>query len=409
MEANSGRRPAPRRGRSDAPGASGPSGAPHPSSRSNLSNPFRASEPSGIPRWAPPVLFGVLTLWLFRDFVFSSQMLFGMDTMTLGYQARLFFAEALRTTGFPLWNPTILGGTPFIESLAGGDSLHPLSVLLFFLSEPYRALGWKLVIHVFLAGVFTYGWLRTLGLSRAGALVGGVGALLAPSFVTLVYPGHDGKMFVVAMTPLLFWLGEWSWHRRDLLPGALLALSITLVIFSTHFQMAYFLFGALGLWMGIRALEEGRSRGWKVGLRGYAIFLGFSLLGAGGAAIQLLPAVSYVTEFSRRAATTVEAASPEAARAYSSSWSLHPEEALSLVVPEFSGNSSGGAAWTTNTYWGRNAFKLNHEYLGVVLLALALLAFLRTGEGSVRSGFRGPGTRQGRRGGEGKGKGARPR
>lgn len=338
--------------------------------------PVRETE---IPRWAPPAIFGLLTLWLFRDFVFSNQMLFGMDTLTLGYQARSFFAEALMNTGFPLWNPHILGGTPFIESLAGGDSLHPISVLLFFFFEPYRALGWKLVIHVFLAGLFTFGWLRTLGLSRGAAVVGGVGALLAPSFVTLVYPGHDGKMFVVAMTPLLFWLSEWSWHRRDLLPGALLALSIALVLFSTHFQMAYFLFGALGVWMGIRAFEVARSQGWRSAARGYGVFLGFSILGAGGAAVQLLPAFSYITEFSRRAATTVEASSPEAARAYSSSWSLHPEEALSLVVPEFSGNSAGGAEWTTETYWGRNAFKLNHEYLGVVLLVLALLAFVRVG------------------------------
>ena len=329
-----------------------------------------------VPAWVPPVLYALLTLFLFRAFVFSREMLFGMDTMTLGYQARVFFAESLRTTGFPLWNPHILGGTPFLESLAGGDSLHPLSVALFYLFEPYRALGWKLVIHVFLAGLFMFGWLRTLGCSRGAALVGGTGALLAPSFVTLVYPGHDGKMFVVAMTPLLFWLAELGWRRRDLVPGALLALSIAVVLFSTHFQMAYFLFGALGGWMIFRAIQEGRRRGWKVGARGFALFLAFSLLGAGTAAIQLLPAVSYITDFSRRAATTVAAESPEAARAYSSSWSLHPEEAMGLVVPEFVGNSAGGAAWTSETYWGRNAFKLNHEYLGVVLLLLALLAFV---------------------------------
>ncbi|CAN5622583.1 YfhO family protein [soil metagenome] len=329
-----------------------------------------------VPVWVPPVLFAVLTLFLFRSFAFSREMLFGMDTMTLGYQARLFFAEALRTTGFPLWNPHILGGTPFIESLAGGDSLHPLSVALFYLVEPYRALGWKLVIHVFLAGIFMFGWLRMLGCSRGAALVGGTGALLAPSFVTLVYPGHDGKMFVVAMTPLLFWLAEWMWRRRDLVPGALLALSIGTVLFSTHFQMDYFLFGALGAWMLFRAIQVGRAVGWKAGARGFSIFLAFSLLGAGTAAIQLLPAVSYVTDFSRRAATTIEAESPQAARDYSSSWSLHPEEAMGLVVPEFVGNSAGGAEWTTETYWGRNAFKLNHEYLGAVLLVLALLAFL---------------------------------
>jgi len=354
---------------------------PHPKDRQSRT--FLSAEKPEIPRWFPPVFFAFLTVLLFREFIFSNQMLVGIDTMTLGYQARLFFAESLKTTGFPLWNPHILGGTPFIESLAGGDSLHPLSVLLFFLVEPYRALGWKLVIHVFLAGVFMFGWLRMLGLSRIASLVGGTGALLAPSFVTLVYPGHDGKMFVVAMTPLLFWLAEWGWHRKDLLPGAFLALSITLVLFSTHFQMAYFLFGALGIWVAIRAIEQGRIHGWRVGVRGYTVFLGFSLLGAGGAAIQLLPAISYVTEFSRRAATTVDASTPEAAKAFSASWSLHPEEAVSLIVPEFSGNSSGGAAWTTDTYWGRNPFKLNHEYLGVSLLTLALLAFLPVRNGGT--------------------------
>jgi hypothetical protein len=348
-----------------------------------------------VPAWLPPVLYLGLTAWLFRAFIFSGDMLFGMDTMTLGYQARAFFAEALRTTGFPLWNPHILGGTPFLESLAGGDALHPLSVALFYLVEPYRALGWKLVIHVFLAGLFTFGWLRTLGASRGAALVAGTGALLAPSFVTLVYPGHDGKLFVVAMTPLLFWLAEAMWRRRDLVPGALLALAIALVLFSTHFQMAYFLFGGVGAYMAFRALQVGRRRGWRAAATGYAVFLGFSILGAGVAAIQLLPAVSYVTEHSRRAATTVQAESPEAAREYSASWSLHPEEAMGLVVPEFPGNSAGGAAWTTETYWGRNAFKLNHEYLGAVLLVLALLAFVPAGTGGAQGRARPDGAGEG--------------
>jgi hypothetical protein len=344
-----------------------------------------------IPAWVAPLLYAGLVVFLFRSFIFSREMLFGMDTMTLGYQARVFFAEALRTTGFPLWNPHILGGTPFLESLAGGDALHPLSVALFYLVEPYRALGWKLVIHVFLAGVFMVGWMRTLGASRGAALLAGTGAVLSPSFVTLVYPGHDGKMFVVAMTPLLFWLAEAMWHRRDLVMGALLALSIGLVLFSTHFQMAYFLFGALGAWMIFRAVQVGRrplaaGGGWKSAGRTFGLFLAFSVLGAGTAAIQLLPAVGYVTEHSRRAATTVGAESPEAARAYSSSWSLHPEEAASLLIPEFVGSNAGGAAWTSDTYWGRNAFKLNHEYLGAVLLLLALLAFVPGAAGQSQGG-----------------------
>ncbi len=331
-----------------------------------------------IPLWLTLVVFAAVTLGLFREFVFSDQMLVGQDTLALGYMARAFFSDALQTTGFPLWNPIILGGTPFLESLAGGDSLHPISVALLYLMETYRSLGWKLVIHVFLAGVGMYGWLRTLKVSRGAALIGGLGFLLAPYMVTLAFPGHDGKIFVTAMTPFLFWTMEWFLARRGWLPLAVMAGVIALVILSTHFQMAYFLFGAAGVYMAVRCLqlarEEGQGRGPAGAASSFGAFLLFSVLGAGITAVQLLPAVDYVTEHSRRAATTVEA---DAARgvAFSSSWSLHWEEAVSLAVPEFIGNSAGTTEWTTDTYWGRNPFKLNHEYLGLVLLLLASLSF----------------------------------
>jgi len=343
-----------------------------------------------FPKWLPVVLYGAVTLLLFRKFVFSGQMLVGQDTLSLGYVARDFFAQALHQGIFPLWNPVILGGTPFLDSLAGGDSLYPTSLLL-VLMEPFRALGWKLVLHVFGAGLFTYGWIRGLGRSRAAALLCGLSYLMAPFLVTLVYPGHDGKLFVTALTPLLFWAAE-----RALVGGRLrvfggMSLVIGLVILTTHFQQAYFLFGAVGVYALVRALLL-----WRDGLPGrlsvarFGFFLAFSVLGAGVAAIQLLPAVNYVTEFSRRTATTTQATEAGGV-AYSSSWSLHPEEVVSLVVPEFAGNSAGGADWATDTYWGRNFFKHNHEYGGLVVLLLAALAFFGAPSRGIRLTFLGVG------------------
>ena len=337
-----------------------------------------------VPGWAAPLTYLVVTLILFREFLFSDLMLLGQDTLALGYVARAFLADALATTGFPLWNPYILGGTPFLDSLAGGDSLYPPSLLLLVLLDTYRALGWKLILHVFLAGCFMYGWLRTLGVSRGAGLVGGLAYLLAPYMVSLVYPGHDGKLFVTALTPLVFWLSEWSLIRRGLLPLAALGGAVALVILTTHFQMAYFLFGAVGLYMIFRAVELGRSEeGWKRAGKRFALFLVFSVVGAGAAAVQLVPAVAYVTEHSRRAHTSVDAAAQEG-RAWASSWSLHPEEVVSLAVPEFIGSDAGGAEWASGTYWGRNVFKHNHEYLGLIALLLAGLAFM----GGARSGLR---------------------
>ncbi len=351
-----------------------------------------------VPKWVPWTVYGVLTIGLFAAFIFSDQMLYGGDTLALGYTARKFYADQLRAGHFPLWNPLLLGGTPFLEALSGGDSLYP-SALLLVLMAPFRALGWKLVIHVFLAGVFMFGWTRRLGVSRASALVAGVAYMMAPYFVTLVMPGHDGKMFVDALTPLLFWAMEATFPTTSrpgwrFLPFVGVAGVVALVILTTHFQMAYFLFLAAGCYYAFRCLQQmgiwsdedipvtphgdalvdrpaGRN---GPALSRFGLFLAASVLGAAAAGAQLIPAMQYATQLSRRTATTT-AATPEQNRQYAAQWSLHPEEAASLVVPEFVGVDTQTSDWTSGTYWGRNAFKGNHEYVGLVVLLLAGVSF----------------------------------
>ena len=371
-----------------------------------------------FPAWVPPVLYGAVTLFLFREFVFSRDMLYGSDTLALGYMAREFYANAVSSGTFPLWNPIILGGTPFVESLAGGDSLYPPSALLLFLLDPHRALGWKLVLHVFLAGIFTYGWIRRLGLSKASALLAGLAYGLAPFMVSLVQGGQDGKIFVTALTPLLFWVTESFLVRGGSRSIGFVSVVVGAIMLTTHFQTAYFLFGGVGVYVLFRTVliwrqgdvedeseakeeEEGAEEekgaeeagragaareiqpagrrdgslgGRRVAVTRFVTFVGAALLGAGVAAVQFLPAASYVVEHSRRTATTTEA-SAEESRVYASSWSLHPEEVLGLAIPEFVGVSGANADWARGTYWGRNAFKGNHEYVGIVVLLLAGLSF----------------------------------
>lgn len=352
-------------------------------SADSVAAPDRAPEHLELPPWLPAVVYAVVTLVLFRGFVFSDQMLFGADTEGLGYMARAFYAEALKSGDFPLWNPIILGGTPFLESLAGGDSLYPPSVALLLLLEPYRALGWKLVVHVWMAGIFMYGWTRVLGASRAAALIAGLGYLVAPFFVSLVWPAHDGKMFVTALTPLLFWAVE-AWFaggRWRALAG--IGAVVALTILTTHFQMAYFLFGAAGAYALFR-MAQGARAGVPGAVRRFVLFVAIAVAGAGAAGVQLLPAVDYIGDASRRSQTTTQA-TPEENRSYAASWGMHPEEAVaSLLVPEFVGASTYEGGWTDGTYWGRNAFKLNSEYVGLGLLLLTIVGFF----GGPRKGVR---------------------
>lgn len=350
----------------------------------------RAPEVDGwLPSWAPFVAFGVIAAFLFREFIVSRGMLFGTDVVSLGYFARHFYAEMMSEGTFPLWNPFVFGGLPFVDAMHG-DIFYPTTILKFVMPV-HRAMGWKLVLHIFLAGTFTYFWLRHLQISRSVSAWGGIAYMLAPVLVTLIYPGHDGKLFVSALTPLALWMADGSVTRGGAWRFAALALVVALLIFTAHMQLAYFATWAIGAVAIYRLVERKRAGGstGEVARR----FGGVITAGVAGAlligAVQLWAPVRYLTTYSQRVAKTTEA-EEERGYAYSTSWSLHAEEAFSLVVPEFVGANRQSPDGVVNTYWGRNSFKLNHEYAGFLPLLLLPLAFFsrrRRGEAWLFTGI----------------------
>ncbi len=168
-----------------------------------------------------------------------------MSDMRNGYPFRLFESEYWHHVGgFPQWNPYIFGGMPFIGAI-GGDVFYPTFLLrLVFPVDVGITLGFML--HIVLAGLFTFLFLRTLKLEWGAAFVGGAAYMFTGQVVSLVSPGHDGKLFVSALLPLaLLFLyqavvrNDW---RRYLYFGATVGLSLI----SPHFQMTYFLLMAAG-------------------------------------------------------------------------------------------------------------------------------------------------------------------
>ncbi len=347
---------------------------PKPDQRDKVVAPSDDSQ--WLPGWAPYVVFALLAAFLFREFIISNGILFGTDVLALGYFARHFYAEMMRAGTFPLWNPYVFGGLPFVDAMHG-DIFYPTTVLKFVMPV-HRAMGWKLVLHVFLAGVFTYGWLRHLRIGRLIATFGGVTYMLAPVMVTLVYPGHDGKLFVSALTPLALWVTDWAVVRGGMWRFALLATVIALLIYTAHMQLAYYTAWAVAV-LAIYRLIEARRKGQASTRTLAGRFVMFVLAGVIGAlgigAMQLWTPLRYLTTYSQRVEKSIEAEA-ESAYARATSWSLHPEEAFSLVVPEFIGANLQTERGPVNTYWGRNAFKLNHEYAGLVPLLLLPVAFL---------------------------------
>src|SRR5262245_24244060 len=115
------------------------------------------------------------------------------DQYKAGYAFRQFGAETLRQTGhFPLWNPYMYGGLPYVAAMHG-DIFYP-TFLLRLVMPTDMAMSWGFAIHLFLAGLFTYVFLRALGLGFWAAVLGGVVYSLGGNIAGLASPGHDGKL-----------------------------------------------------------------------------------------------------------------------------------------------------------------------------------------------------------------------
>jgi hypothetical protein len=301
-------------------------------------------------------LLGILVITMFAGFIFSDKMFFGTDMVPMGYMMRKVVADYWKAEGsIPLWDPYILGGLPVVDAMHG-DVFYPASVL-YLLMPLHKALGYKIVLHVWLAGVTMYFLLRTLGLRRRSSVVGALGYMTAPYFLSLIYAGHDAKMFVTALFPLCVMLLEMLIRNPKLLYSALFGGTIGLLLLTSHPQMAYFASWGLGIYLVFGLVRLARR---KALAKGVALVLLALVVGIGIGCVQFLPTYYYTTNFSpRTGGVTFE---------YAASWSLHPEEIVSLLYPSFGGY--------LDDYWGRNPFKLNAESPGPLVLLLAIGGFV---------------------------------
>lgn len=321
--------------------------------------------------WFSPAAFGLLfiaLIVLFNDFVFSDKMLQSSDMIQAGIFFRQFLVDHVLEFGsIPQWNPYIFGGMPYVDAFHG-DIFYPLSFLKFF-GTIYRSLGYVMLFHVFLAGLTMYFCARQFRLGKISALMAAICYMFSSYLISLVAPGHDGKMFVTALFPSMMLFLDRGFETdglKSIFNFSMTGLVIGLIILTPHAQMSYNSLWALSFYAAFKlALMFLKDRSIArvarfSSLVTYAVVIGLML-----SAIQFYPGFIYTTDFSPRADD-----GSKSGWDWATSWSLHEEEAFSQLIPEFSGTQSR----TGETYyWGKNNFKDNSESVGPVAIFLALI------------------------------------
>jgi hypothetical protein len=154
---------------------------------------------------ARPYLIGLaiaaaLLAVFFGSVLWGGQSYYAGDIARIYHPQRVALSQTLAQGRLPWWTPEVGIGYPM---LAEGEigALYPLNWPLYAMLSPERALSLSIVLHYLLAGLGLY-WLgRTLGMARAGALLGGV--IYALGGFNIAHLSHISILSAAAWLPWL--------------------------------------------------------------------------------------------------------------------------------------------------------------------------------------------------------------
>jgi len=277
---------------------------------------------------------------------------------------REFAFSQLRQGHLVLWNPHYLCGAPF---LGGFESalFYPPNWLYLFLPMTF-AINFGIVLHVFLAGLFTYLWSQNRGLQPLACLVAGTVFMFGGAYYLHLYAGHLPNLCTMAWAPLIF-LSIDGLLKKIKLGWILLGVfAVSMQILAGHPQYLYFTAIIVGLYTLLHL--AGHRAPWKT--LGAILFLyaGSSLV----TAIQLWTGLQALLECGRNIPFEYKSAS---------SFSFPPENLLTLFMPNFFGNLDAGH------YWGRWFLWEVSLFIGATSVFLVLLAVQPQGAKNERKIF----------------------
>jgi len=263
-----------------------------------------------------------------------------------------FWVAAVKAGEFPLWNALNFGGHPFFATLQPG-MLYPPNILFFVL--PFNsAFNWIIIIHFFLAGAFTFAFLRFLAVGRGASFLGAVLFLLGGYLLSL----HNllSALLSVAWLPLILLLFGKALRFNSAGSAAWAGVILAVSFYGGGVETVLGTCAALGL-MAVFSRDLGGSIlfGVKALVITGTVFLGV-------AAIQIIPFLELARYSIRKDGLSYQQAII---------WSASPADFISFLVPDPYGTLSD-----PKKYWIRQSW-LKTLYVGGLPFLLSAIYIVR--------------------------------
>ncbi len=337
-----------------------------------------------LQRFVAPILVVLISFLLFWRLVFAGEVLYWGLPLYQFYPWHTLVVEAIRAGHLPLWTDLLGNGAPLLANHQSA-TFYPLN-LIYFVMPVERAMGYSVVLHLIMAGLFAFAWGRTIGLSRFGAIIIGISFMSSGFFVSRTQ--FITIINSAAWLPLLFLLADRLARRRTLPDAVWLGVALALQFLAGHAQLWFYslwaviAYGLARAWVmrwrrfgendpaptGQQSSDQKRGlfyvlsqwRSTVHGQRPVVVLLACAVVIALClSAVQLLPTAELALHSQRAGGLD-----PVEAMTYS----FWPWRLLTLAIPGLFGSPAAGDYWGYATYWEDTG------YVGVLPLLLALSA-----------------------------------
>ncbi len=286
----------------------------------------------------------------------------GCDVWIFWHDFNDWCVSDLAGGGLALWQPHVLGGTPYMGAFEAAVFYPPN--LLFLIFPSALAANLSFALHFLLGGLFMHGWLARRKLHPAACLAGGMMFMFCAPFFLRAYAGHLGTQHTIAWIPLIFLVIDALIEETSLWWMLVGTFAVSMLLYAGHPQTIFYTAIIAGVYTLARLPESPRK------LASLGAMAGMNLLALGIWAVQLGAGLALMTECSRSGGVGYE---------FAAMFSFPPENWLTFLSPSLFGDRhadlANGAGLTPHLmYWGRCYLWEMTPFFGICGLPLAVLA-----------------------------------
>jgi hypothetical protein len=218
------------------------------------------------------------------------------DPILLEYPVQHYVTTTVRNLQVPLWNPYVLGGVPELATGIFGV-LYPLNAV-YYLFPAIWAINIDVMLHVFLAGFFTYLYVVAIGGGRFGGAV--AGACFMFSGIFTIYHALYPEYHAISWLPLAFLCAEKLVVEQRLRNAVLLGGVVAVQILAGQMQYIFYNLLAISAYLIFRGavILHGTGKAASLTRPFWLATMGVGI-GLALGAVQLIPTLELVPQSQR--------------------------------------------------------------------------------------------------------------